>query len=147
MTDLDVVTWPNGVVVDAATVLREVDAVRAVCAIAWIDDSTILTPDQVAAELVQASQAAARHLVVTTVAARLKRATSRALQDKRDDLTARGVSPLEVRRQTRDEKRAYDEAAEAAEAARRAGNLLSDHTSRLQSIGNRVDVTYRVGGA
>lgn len=143
----EVVTWPDGEVVDAETILRHVEAVRAVCAITEISDSTIVTPDRIVTELVRASQAAAHHLVVTTVAARLKRAAARALQDRRDDLTAAGVTALQVRAQTRDEKRAYDEAVEAAEAARRAGNLLGDHTSRLQSIGKRVDAMYQQGGA
>ena len=147
MTGTDLVTWPTGEVVDTATIHRHVESLRAVCAVVEITDSTILTPDRVIHELVVASRAGAHHLIVTTVAAQLKRAAARALQDRKDDLTREGVSAVEVRIRTRAEKKAYDEAVEAAEAARRAGNLLSDHTARLQSIGKRVDAMYAAGGA
>ncbi|QYF98485.1 hypothetical protein [Microbacterium sp. PAMC21962] len=150
--EVDVLTWPDGTLVDVESIRANTDAAQKVAETNPADRS-IRTPDWALDELTRVSYHAARMVVVIAHAEELKRtaattlarakATARiALKDlPAAHQTARIVLAVEV------EQDAYDVAVTAFEYARRIGNLLSDYTSRVQSMAKLIDITYQQGGA
>lgn len=143
----ELLTWPNGEVVDAESIEAYADEARVVAS-ARIDDGEIRTPDWVISELATVSRQAAVMVEVIANAERYKRQASTRLA--RAKATARvKYSRLVPTQQTArivldtvEEQDAYDVAVAAFEYARRIGNLLSDYTSRVQSIGKQIELTY-----
>lgn len=146
-TDL---VWPNGEFVDVESIEGYAEDARIVAA-SPVEDGVVRTPDWVISELANVSQHAARMVLVIhqaeafkrRAATRLERARANARVDL-DHLTGAKLTARVVLAVV-DEKAAYDDAVVAFEYARRIGNLLSDYTGRVQSMGKQVELTYRDG--
>lgn len=148
--------WPNGEPVDVESIRGYADDAR-VLASPPEDDDAIRSPDWVIAQLAEVSRMASRMTLVILNAETYKRRTSTLLE------RAKAKSKWEHRAlpdshraarvvlDTETEKDEYDLAVAAFEYARRMGNLLKDYTSRVQTIGKQVEITYsgtgRRGGA
>jgi hypothetical protein len=143
-------TWPNGEVVDVDSIEAYAEEARMVAH--PLDENSIRTPDWVIASLADVSRWAARMVLIIENAEALKRFASSDLAEAK----ARAVieaAEFPAREQSSrvtlavvEQRRAYDRAVVAFEKARRVGNLLSDYTGRVQSIGKQVELTYRHGG-
>lgn len=150
MTEVEVLTWPNGEVVDVDSVEAYTEDARMVAH--PLDEAGIRTPDWVIASLADVSRWAARMVLIIENAETLKRQASAALADARAQAvldTAQFPAREQasrVRLATVTEREAYDRAVVAFEKARRVGNLLADYTGRLQSIGKQIELTYRGEG-
>lgn len=150
--EVEVLTWPDGSLVDVESIRANTDAAQAV-AETNPEDRTIRTPDWALAELARVSYHAARMVVVIARAEELKRSAAtrlaRAKANARLDVrtlppavqTARIVLTVTA------EQDDYDVTVTAFEYARRIGNLLSDYTGRVQSMAKLVAITYQQGGA
>lgn len=144
------VTWPDGTVVDFETIDHWTSEASGVAH--PLDNNQIRTPDWVIDNLAEVSRWAERMVTVIATAEEFKRKASADLADAR----AQAVLDMaehptreqasRVRLATVEQRKTYDRAVVAFEKARRVGNLLSDYTSRLQSIGKQVEITYRHGG-
>ncbi|MBW9093140.1 hypothetical protein JNB62_05545 [Microbacterium jejuense] len=149
-TQDELLTWPNGAVVDVESIHGYAEDARRV-AISPLDDGAIRTPDWVISELQAVSEQAARmvHVILKAeefkrkAATRLERARATARRANADLVGAQQSAAVVLA--TTAEKDAYDDAVTAFEYARRAGNLLKDYTGRVQSIGKQVELTYRNG--
>lgn len=142
-------TWPNGEVVDVASIEAYTEDARLIAH--PLDDSTIRTPDWVIHELAEVSRWAARMVKVIEMAEALKRETKSEFDEKRAQAVI-DAAEFPAREQSarvllavREERHAYDRAAVAFEKARRVGNLLVSHSGRVQSIGKQVELTYQHG--
>lgn len=150
MTDIETegpLVWPNGEVVTVESIEGYTEDARIVAH--PLDDAAIRTPDWVIVQLADVSRWAARMPKLTAMAEALKKERKRELDEKRAQAVL-DVAEHPTREHTArvtlavvEERRAYDRAAVAFEEARRVGNLLSDYTSRLQTIGKQVELTYR----
>lgn len=149
--DDSVTTWPDGTVVDFDSIERFTEEARAVAH--PLDTSTVRTPEWVVQSLLEVSIWHARMPLVTAAAEEMKKKAARELQDAKDDavLSTAGFPVREqgsrVRIATREQRKAYDRAMVAFEKSRRVGNLLSDYTSRLQTMAKHVELTYRIGAS
>lgn len=150
IAEQETLLWPTGEVVDFDSIEAYAEEARNVAH--PLDERSIRTPDWVIEQLADVSRWAARMVLIIENAETLKRLASSDLADaKADAVIAAAEFPLRerasrVRIATREQHRTYDRAVIAFEKARRVGNLLSDYTSRLQSIGKQVEITYRHGG-
>ena len=152
MTEMSVaeepLVWPNGEVVDVESIEGYAEDARVV-AMAATEDGVIRTPDWVMEELANVSRHAARMVVVIHQAEAFKRRAATELERARAAARVEHSGLPQTQQTARialaviDEKRAYDDAVVAFEYARRIGNLLSDYTGRVQSIGKQVELTYR----
>lgn len=146
----DVLVWEDGTLIDVDTIEAFTEEARLVAH--PLDGSTIRTPDSLIRDLDDASRWAARMVAIIATAEELKRQASGELGDAKAqaviDMASYPVreQPSRVRLATVEQRKAYDRAVVAFEKARRVGNLLSDFTSRLQTIGKQVEITYRHGG-
>lgn len=149
----ETLVWPGGALVDVESIEGYADEAR-VLASSVLEDGEIRTPDWCIAELAAVSTMAARMTLVILKAEAFKRQAGSRLA--RAKATARlKYSKLPPTLQTahivldvaalQDE---YDVAVAAFEYARRMGNLLSDYTSRVQTIGKQIELTWgtTVGG-
>lgn len=146
----DVLVWEDGTLIDVDTLDAYAEEARVFAHPA--DSTEIRTPEWVIDTLADASRWASRMVAIIATAEEIKREKAGAYQD------ARAAAVLEtakyptreqasrVRLATVTERKEYERAAVAFEKARRVGNLLSDYTTRLQSIGKQVLVTYQHGG-
>lgn len=144
----EILTWPNGELVDVASIEGYAEDARVV-AMSPLDDGVVRTPDWVMGELAAVSRHAARMVHVIHQAEALKRRAATDLERARAEARVK-YSGLPGSQQTAqivlavvEQKQAYDDAVVAFEYARRIGNLLSDYTGRVQSIGKQVELTYR----
>lgn len=146
----DVLTWPDGTTVDFESIEKFTEEARLVAH--PLDTSTVRTPEWVVSSLLEVSVWHARMPLVTAAAEELKKQASRELSDAKDQavLDMAGYPTREqgprVRLATSEQRKAYDRAMVAFEKARRVGNLLSDYTSRLQTMAKHIELTYRFGG-
>lgn len=146
----DVLVWEDGSLIDVDTLEAFTEEARLVAH--PLDGTTIRTPDSLIRDLDDASRWAARMVAIIATAEELKRQASGDLGDAKAqavlDMAGFPVreQPSRVRLATVKQRKAYDRAVVAFEKARRVGNLLSDFTSRLQTIGKQVEITYRHGG-
>lgn len=146
----DVLVWEDGTLIDVDTLDAFAEEARMVAH--PLDGSGIRTPDSVIRDLDDASRWASRMVAIIATAEEIKRQKSGDYQDARAQavLDTAGFpvreQPSRVRLATVDARKEYDRAVVVFEKARRVGNLLSDYTTRLQSIGKQVEVTYRHGG-
>lgn len=143
--------WPTGEPVDVDSIEGYAEDARVV-AMAPLEDGVIRTPDWVMDELADVSRQAGRMVFVIHQAEALKRRAGTELERARAVARVK-YSTLPATQQTAkialdvlDQKRAYDDAVVAFEYARRIGNLLSDYTGRVQSIGKQVELVYRGEG-
>lgn len=151
VAEVEPLLWPTGEPVDIESIEGYTQDARA--AVHPLDDSTILTPDELVRQLAEVSRWASRMTTVIKNAEAHKRLSAA----EKDEARARAV--LEVgqypaREQSARislaitaERRTYDAAVVAFEEARRVGNMLSDHSSRLQSMAKLVRLTYEQDGA
>lgn len=141
--------WPNGEIVDVESVEAYAEEARMIAH--PLDDKSIRTPDWVIDSLADVSRWAARMVVVVENAEALKRLRSTDLAEAKARATLDAAQYPTREQASRvalaviEERRAYDRAVVAFEKARRVGNLLSDYTSRLQTIGKQVEITFRHG--
>lgn len=148
---VEVMTWPDGSVVDFESLAYWTEEARAVAH--PLDDSKIRTPEWVIDNLADVSRWAARMITIIAAAEELKRQASADLADARAQAVLEVAEfpsreqASRVRLATVEQRKAYDRAVVAFEKARRVGNLLSDYTSRLQTMAKHVELTYRLGGA
>lgn len=146
----DVLVWEDGTLIDADSLDMFTEEARLFAHPA--DSTEIRTPEWVIDTLADASRWAARMVAIIATAEEIKRNASADLADARAqaviDMAGYPVreQPSRVRIATVSERKAYDRAVVAFEKARRVGNLLSDYTTRLQSIGKQVLVTCQHGG-
>jgi hypothetical protein len=157
----EVLTWPNGELVDAESIRAYTDEARVLASAHTEDeddgDNEIRTPDWVIQQLADVSRTAGRMTLVILNAETLKRQAATKLERAKAQARWDSRSLPEVQRAARvildtaDEKDEYDLAVAAFEYARRIGNLLKDYTSRVQTIGKQIELTYagagRRGGA
>lgn len=142
-----VLVWPTGEPVDVESVEAYAEEARQVAH--PLDDGSIRTPEWVVEALADVSRWAARMVLVIENAETLKRLASAELADARAQAVLDvGEFPTReqssrVRLATTKQRESYDRAVVAFEKARRVGNLLSDYTGRVQSIGKQVELTYR----
>lgn len=146
VAEVEPLLWPTGEPVDIESIEGYTQDARA--AVHPLDDSSILTPDELVRQLAEVSRWASRMTTVIKNAEAHKRLSAA----EKDEARARAV--LEVgeypaREQSArislaiaTERRTYDAAVVAFEEARRVGNMLSDHSSRLQSMAKLVRLTY-----
>lgn len=146
VVEVEPLLWPTGEPVDIESIEGYTQDARA--AVHPLDDSSILTPDELVRQLAEVSRWASRMTTVIKNAEAHKRLSAA----EKDEARARAV--LEVgeypaREQSArislaiaTERRTYDAAVVAFEEARRVGNMLSDHSSRLQSMAKLVRLTY-----
>lgn len=146
VAEMEPLLWPTGEPVDIESIEGYTQDARA--AVHPLDDSSILTPDELVRQLAEVSRWASRMTTVIKNAEAHKRLSAA----EKDEARARAV--LEVgeypaREQSArislaiaTERRTYDAAVVAFEEARRVGNMLSDHSSRLQSMAKLVRLTY-----
>lgn len=146
VVEVEPLLWPTGEPVDIESIEGYTQDARA--AVHPLDDSSILTPDELVRQLADVSRWASRMTTVIKNAEAHKRLSAA----EKDEARARAV--LEVgqypaREQSArislaiaPERRTYDAAVVAFEEARRVGNMLSDHSSRLQSMAKLVRLTY-----
>lgn len=156
-TEVEVLTWPDGTVCDVASVEEWTEVARSVAHPGTedgphpLDDGKIRTPDQVIDALLEVSRWAARMVLIIENAEMLRRQASAALKESRAQAvidTAGFPTREQASRVTLAvtvEQAAFDRATVAFEKARRVGNLLSDFTSRLQTVSRQVELTYRIG--
>lgn len=143
--------WPNGEIVDVESIEGYAEEARVV-ATSPLEDGVIRTPDWVMGELANVSRHAARMVLVIHQAEALKRRAGTDLERARAKARVEHADLPPTQQTARivlavvEEKRAYDDAVVAFEYARRIGNLLSDYTGRVQSIGKQVELTYRHEG-
>ena len=146
----DVLVWEDGTIIDVDSLDAYTEEARLIAH--PLDSASIRTPDWVIDALNDASRWAARMVAIIATAEEIKRQKSAELADARAQavIDTAGFPTREqasrVRLRTVKEREAYDRAVVAFEKARRVGNLLSDYTSRLQSIGKQIEITYRNGG-
>jgi hypothetical protein len=146
MSENELPSWPNGEVVTVESLEGYAEDARLIAH--PLDDDTIRTPDWVVAELAEASRWASRMVKVIEMAEALKRVAKLELDEARAQATLDVAEypareqPSRVMLATVEQRRAYEKAAVAYEKARRVGNLLKDHTGRVQSIGRQVELTY-----
>lgn len=151
----DVIVWPNGEVVTPESVEAYADAARNVATPPRLRDGQIRTPDWAIGQLITVSEEAARMVLVILRAEELKREAGTALARVKasarlaafDSREPGVVQSARVVQASVEAQEAYDRAVIAFEYARRVGNLLKDHTSRLQTIKNLIGMTYDGGGA
>lgn len=149
--DADALTWPNGEVVDVESIEGYAEDARIV-ATSPLEDGVIRTPDWVMGELANVSRHAARMVLVIHQAEAFKRRAATVLERARAQARVDHAELPPAQQTARivlavvEEKRAYDDAVVAFEYARRIGNLLSDYTGRVQSIGKQVELVYRDAG-
>ncbi|MFK4760332.1 hypothetical protein ACI3KS_05290 [Microbacterium sp. ZW T5_45] len=145
----DVLVWDDGTLIDVETLEAFTEEARLIAH--PLDGSMIRTPDSVIRDLDDASRWAARMVAIIATAEEIKRKASGEFGDAKATavLAMAGYpvreQPSRVRLATVAEREAYDRAVVVFEKARRVGNLLSDFTTRLQSIGKQVELTYRNG--
>ncbi len=149
VVEVEPLTWPTGEPVDIESIEGYTSDARSVAH--PLDTNDVLTPDEVVRQLNEVSRWAERMVVVIKKA----QAHMRLCSAERDEARAQAV--IDVARfperersarvvlATKDERRMYDAAVVAYEEARRVGNLLKDHSMRLQSIGKLVGLTYQHG--
>jgi len=145
--EVELLTWPNGGLVDAQSIEAYADEARALAA-SPLDEQEIRTPDWVIGELAAVSRHAARMVLVILNAETFKRRAATRLA--RAKATARvkhqglpaALATARIVLDTAAEQDEYDTAVAAFEYARRIGNLLKDYTGRVQSIGKQVELTY-----
>ena len=145
--EVELLTWPNGELVDAQSIEAYADEARALAA-SPLDEQEIRTPDWVIGELAAVSRHAARMVLVILNAETFKRRAATRLA--RAKATARvkhqglpaALATARIVLDTAAEQDEYDTAVAAFEYARRIGNLLKDYTGRVQSIGKQVELTY-----
>lgn len=148
-TEVEVYTWPDGTVVDLASVEKYTEEARAVAH--PLDTNTIRTPEWVVQSLLEVSVWHARTPLITAAAEELKRQASAQLAEaKARAVIATAEYPAReqssrVRLATLAEHAAYDRAVVAFEKARRVGNVLAEYTSRLQTMAKHIELTYRIG--
>lgn len=144
----EVLAWPNGELVDVASIEAYAEDARRV-AESPLDDGQIVTPDMVVSELGRVSVHASRLVKVIHLAeAHKRRASTRLNRAKAEARITHGSLPASQQTARivldvaalQDE---YDDAVTAFEYARRIGNLLSDYTGRVQSIGKQVELMWR----
>ncbi|WP_295103156.1 hypothetical protein [uncultured Microbacterium sp.] len=146
----DVLVWEDGTLIDADSLDAYTEEARMIAH--PLDSASIRTPDWVIDALNDASRWAARMVAIIATAEEIKRQKSGEYQDARAQavIDTAGYPAREqasrVRIATVAQRQEYDRAVVAFEKARRVGNLLSDYTSRLQSIGKQIEITYRHGG-
>ena len=146
----DVLVWEDGTLIDVETLDAFAEEARMVAH--PLDGSGIRTPDSVIRDLDEASRWAARMVAIIATAEEIKRQKSGEYQDARAQAVIDTASypareqPSRVRLAKVAERQAYDRAVVVFEKARRVGNLLSDYTSRMQTIGKQVLATYQHGG-
>ncbi|MFF2631993.1 hypothetical protein ACFVR6_03830 [Microbacterium sp. NPDC058021] len=149
--DSDLLTWPNGELVDVESIEGYAEDARIV-ATSPLEDGVIRTPDWVMGELANVSRHAARMVLVIHQAEAFKRRAATELERARARARVEHAGMPPAQQTARivlavlEEKRAYDDAVVAFEYARRIGNLLSDYTGRVQSIGKQVELVYRDAG-
>lgn len=159
--EAEVLVWPTGEPVDVESIRGYADDARVLASAHTEDendgDSEIRTPDWVIQQLADVSRTAGRMTLVILnaetfkrqAATKLERAKAQSKWDHRDLPDAQRAARVIL--DTADEKDEYDLAVAAFEYARRIGNLLKDYTSRVQTIGRQVELTYigagRRGGA
>lgn len=149
--EVERLVWPTGEPVDVASIEGYTQDARA--AVHPLDESSILTPDELVRQLAEVARWASRMTTVIKNAEAHKRLAAA----ERDEARAQAVldvagNPVRehsarVTLAIAEQRRIYDAAVVAFEEARRVGNLLSDHSSRLQSMAKLVRVTYEQGGA
>lgn len=145
-----VLHWPDGTLVDYESLEAFTEEARMVAH--PLDDKVIRTPDWIIDALADVSRWASRMVVIIATAEELKRQASADLADARAQAVVDTAShpareqASRVRLATVEQRKTYDRAVVAFEKARRVGNLLSDYTSRLQSMAKQVELTYRHGG-
>lgn len=142
-------TWPDGSVVDFESLEKYTEEAREVAH--PLDTTTVRTPEWVVQSLLEVSIWHARMPLITAAAEELKRLASAELAEAKAQavIDTAGFPAREqasrVRIATAEKHRAYDRAVVAFEKARRVGNLLSDYTSRLQTMARHVELSYRIG--
>ncbi len=143
----ELLTWPTGDLVDAASIEAYADEARVVAS-AVLEDDVVRTPDWVITELQRVSRYASQMVLVIMNAETLKRRAAARLARAKAAARVK-YSKLPAAQQTARivldtvaEQDEYDVAVAAFEYSRRIGNLLSDYTSRVQSIGKQVELTY-----
>ncbi|MDF2554166.1 MAG: hypothetical protein K0R60_61 [Microbacterium sp.] len=147
LADDEVLVWPNGDPVDVESIEGYADDARLLASSA-LEDGEIRTPDWCIAELAAVSGMAARMTLVILKAEAFKRQAASRLN--RAKAAARlKYSNLPGPQQTahivldttalQDE---YDVAIAAFEYSRRMGNLLSDYTSRVQTMAKQIELTW-----
>lgn len=151
VVEVEPLLWPTGEPVDVDSIEGYTQDARA--AVHPLDESTILTPDELVRQLAEVSRWASRMTTVIKNAEAHKRLCSA----ERDEARAQAVIDVAVHPAREhaarvtlavaEERRRYDAAVVAFEEARRVGNLLSDHSSRLQSMAKLVRLTYEQDGA
>jgi hypothetical protein len=142
--------WPGGELVDIESIEGYANDARILASapVENDDDAQIRTPDWVIEQLTEASRHASRMTLVILNAETLKRRAATKLERARAKARweHRALPPTmqtaRVVLDTTAEKDEYDVAVAAFEYARRMGNLLKDYTSRLQTIGKQVELTY-----
>ncbi|MFJ4174030.1 hypothetical protein [Microbacterium sp. NPDC089696] len=150
--ELTPVVWPNGDQVDFDSIEAYAEDARRV-AESNLDDGVVRGPDWVIAELELISAHAARMVLVIMNAETLKRRTATKLARAKANARiahARKVPTLQTAHivvDTAELQDEYDVAVAAFEYARRVGNLLAGYTTRVQSIGRQVEITYSLAGA
>lgn len=150
VVEVEPLTWPTGEPVDIESIEGYTSDARSVAH--PLDTHELLTPDEVVRQLNEVSRWAERMVVVIKKA----QAHMRLCSAERDEARAQAVLDVaahparehsaRVTLATKEERRMYDAAVVAYEEARRVGNLLRDHSMRLQSIGKLVGLTYQNGG-
>lgn len=160
MSDVDTVdellVWPNGEVVDVDSIRGYADDARVLASAHTEDendgDNEIRTPDWVIQQLADVSRTAGRMTLVILNAESLKRQAATKLEQAKARAKWEHRELPEPQRAARvvldtaAEKDAYDLAVAAFEYARRIGNLLKDYTSRVQTIGKQIELTYNGAG-
>ncbi|MDF2916596.1 MAG: hypothetical protein K0S70_813 [Microbacterium sp.] len=155
MSDVDMsaeaLVWPTGEPVTVESIEGYTQDARSVAH--PLDTRDVLTPDEVIRQLNEVSRWAERMVTVIKMA----QAHMRLCSAERDEARAQAVLDVashparehsaRVTLATKNERRLYDAAVVAYEEARRAGNLLKEHSMRLQSIAKLVGLTYQQGGA
>lgn len=146
------VVWPDGSVVEYSSIEAFAEEARAL-AESPLEDGVVRTPDWVVSELTLVSQQAARMVLVIMNAETMKRrAATRLAQAKARARLKYAHKPAtqqtaHIVLETAEMQAEYDVAVAAFEYSRRVGNLLADYTSRVQSIGKQVEITYSHAGA
>jgi hypothetical protein len=143
--------WPNGDLVDVESIQGYADEARLLASSA-LEDGEIRTPDWCVGELAAVSGMAARMTLVILKAEALKRQVATRLA--RAKATARlkysnlppTLQTAHIVLDTADLQDEYDVAVTAFEYARRMGNLLSDYTSRVQTMGKQIELTWVAPG-
>ncbi len=118
-----------------------------------LDTNDVLTPDEVVRQLNEVSRWASGWSSSSRRRRRtcgcVRRSGTRRARRRcwTSPGTRSGSARARVTLATREERRMYDAAVVAYEEARRVGNLLKEHSMRLQSIGKLVSLTYQHGAS